>query len=106
MNTTHTAAPNPGYYVPTPADCEEAGLYVGENQLEEPVAYWGVGEQVDEEHYKVHGDRIVFAHGQPVVFESQHDPSASRELTFTNRNACMAFLRNHMVTAAEQGGLN
>jgi len=101
MNTT-TTAPDPGYYIPTPADCEEAGLISIFNGDDERF-YWPPLSQVDADLFEGNGDFIVFEDGCATLC-SDND----RELVFANRDACMAFLRNHMVTAAEptEGGAN
>lgn len=93
MNTTHTAAPDPGYYVPKPSDCLEAGL-ISPHRWGHRF-YW----IAPDEHTDTEPDYIHFGDPHPALVSDHLDHE--RELVFTSRAACMAFLRNHIVTAAE-----
>lgn len=112
MNTTKEISPElaenteKGFYVPTIADCEEAGMDVGLNGMDRPIAVWEEGKMIDEERWEIKGDYIVFDDEDAPEFVSSTDSSQDRPLVFGDRDKCMAFLQNHMVTAAEQGGLN
>lgn len=113
MNTTPETAPNPGYYVPTPADCLEAGMI----QPDERCIFFWVDHTLpalqegdpDIRVYLKYGDRITFypieSNRSPVAyFECAADQSMNHELVFANRDACMAFLRNHIVPTLKAGG--
>lgn len=91
MNTTHTTAPDPGYYVPTPADCLEAGMK--QSSRMDNWYLWPFPEKKD---------AIAFG-SEDRAFLCQLDPRAGidYELVFANRDACMAFLHNHTDRAAE-----
>lgn len=102
MNTTNTVSPElaeiiaKGHYVPTKRDCEEAGMVA----MSDTHFLWAIPAPADAPVIELSDDCVSFDRfGRDPIMEDVN--GESRELVFADRYACMAFLRNHIVTAAE-----